>query len=209
MRDKPKLTPRKVPRQARSRATVDAILIATGRILVNEGYEQATTNRIAEVAGVSIGSLYQYFPTLDSLVFALYEQSRRQELDQLTRRMMLLADHPLPEVIRELIMVTVSIHKQHLPLLSELARLAPAIGADRRAVEVEREMEQMMAEFLLSRPREVRNLDVERAAMIATRAVAGVSNHMLRFSPEELVSDADKLVDELSDLVTRYLVADG
>src|SRR5260370_38447536 len=59
--------PRKLASQERSRSTVDALLEATARILVKEGYDQASTNRIAEVAGVSIGSLYQYFPSKEAL----------------------------------------------------------------------------------------------------------------------------------------------
>lgn len=62
------LDPRRKPRQSRSRATVDAILQATAQVLVRDGYQKATTNRIAERAGVSVGTLYQYFPNKDALV---------------------------------------------------------------------------------------------------------------------------------------------
>lgn len=68
---------RKEPRQARSRATVEAIVQAGARILSDEGWAGFTTNRIAEVAGVSIGSLYQYFPDKLSLVDAI----RHRHLD--------------------------------------------------------------------------------------------------------------------------------
>jgi AcrR family transcriptional regulator len=63
--------PRKPPNQARARATVNAILDATARILAEEGFEAVNTNRVAEVAGVSVGSLYQYFPNKGSLVGAV------------------------------------------------------------------------------------------------------------------------------------------
>ena len=66
--------PRKQPRQARSRATVDTLLEATAQVLTTHGYRRATTGRIAERAGVSIGSLYQYFPNRDALVAALVER---------------------------------------------------------------------------------------------------------------------------------------
>lgn len=62
---------RKPPRQVRSQVTVEAIVEASARVFVEEGFESATTNRIAEVAGVSVGSLYQYFPNKESLVRAL------------------------------------------------------------------------------------------------------------------------------------------
>lgn len=60
-------TPRKKPLQARSRALYAAILEATARILEDEGLEAANTNTIAERAGVSVGSLYQYFPDKDAI----------------------------------------------------------------------------------------------------------------------------------------------
>ncbi len=62
---------RKRPRQQRSRATVEAICVAAARVLASDGYARASTNRIAEVAGVSVGSLYQYFPNKDALVLAV------------------------------------------------------------------------------------------------------------------------------------------
>lgn len=62
---------RKAPRQARSRHTVDAIVDAGARVLSDEGWAAFTTNRVAEVAGVSIGSLYQYFPDKLSLTDAI------------------------------------------------------------------------------------------------------------------------------------------
>ena len=62
---------RKTPRQERSREMVAAILDATARILVKHGYARMTTNSVAEKAGISVGSLYQYFPSRDALVAAV------------------------------------------------------------------------------------------------------------------------------------------
>jgi len=66
-------TARKVPVQERSRRTVEAILQAASQVLVRCGYESATTGAIAERAGVSIGTLYQYFPNKESLVASVIE----------------------------------------------------------------------------------------------------------------------------------------
>lgn len=85
-----KLTPstnaRKSPSQLRSRLMVDAILDATTRILVKEGYVRLTTNRVAELAGISIGSLYQYFPNRDALVTGVahrYSDTMKVELSNI------------------------------------------------------------------------------------------------------------------------------
>jgi AcrR family transcriptional regulator len=66
--------PRKKPIQGRSKATVEAILEGTIRVLLDEGFETLTTTRVAEVAGVGVGTLYQYFPAKESLLFALLER---------------------------------------------------------------------------------------------------------------------------------------
>lgn len=69
------VTPRKKPVQGRSRATVEAVLSAAARILEDQGLSGFNTNAIAERAGVSVGSLYQYFPSKDAILVALMEQS--------------------------------------------------------------------------------------------------------------------------------------
>jgi AcrR family transcriptional regulator len=73
---KPALSPRKAPLQARSSATVQVILQAAARVLSKESLAGFNTNRVAEVAGVSVGSLYQYFPNKDALVTALIENTQ-------------------------------------------------------------------------------------------------------------------------------------
>ena len=84
MAQKLQTNPRKSASQERSRATVDVLLEATTRILVKEGYDRASTNRIAELAGVSIGSLYQYFPSKEALVAAVIDR-HQQEISEVTR----------------------------------------------------------------------------------------------------------------------------
>jgi len=76
---------RKTPRQARSRSTVEAILEAAERVLRSEGYEAASTNRMARVAGFSVGSLYQYFDDKRAVVGALLDQALKSEATRLAQ----------------------------------------------------------------------------------------------------------------------------
>src|SRR5688500_6627263 len=85
MRVIPSTSPRRRPRQARAQATVEAIVKATSHVLVEEGYDRASTNRIAHAAGVIIGSLYQYFPSKEALVAALVETHVERMCDALTQ----------------------------------------------------------------------------------------------------------------------------
>jgi len=74
MARRPLTKPRKTASQERSRLTVNALVESTIRVLVKEGYDRASTNKIAAVAGVSIGSLYQYFPSKEALVAAVIDR---------------------------------------------------------------------------------------------------------------------------------------
>src|SRR5580692_3367 len=68
------LKPRKSPVQARSSVTVEAISEATIQVLLSHGTDRLTTTRVAERAGVSVGTLYQYYPNKQSLLFAVLEE---------------------------------------------------------------------------------------------------------------------------------------
>ncbi|HEY8026344.1 MAG TPA: TetR/AcrR family transcriptional regulator [Burkholderiaceae bacterium] len=74
------LRPRKTPRQARSEATVDAIFEATIQVLLVEGASGLTTTRVAERAGVSVGTMYQYFPHKQALLYAVLSRHMDQVL---------------------------------------------------------------------------------------------------------------------------------
>ena len=78
------LKPRKAPRQARSAVTIDAIQIATLQVLLTDGAGRLTTTRVAERAGVSIGTMYQYYPNKEALLFAVVER----QLDRITTVML-------------------------------------------------------------------------------------------------------------------------
>jgi AcrR family transcriptional regulator len=72
---------RKQPSQARSKAMVDTILDATARVLVERGYAKTNTNIVAELAGISVGSLYRYYPNKNALINALQERHVGKMLD--------------------------------------------------------------------------------------------------------------------------------
>ena len=100
--DKPHLEARKAPKQARSLATVQAILTAGARVLARESLAGFNTNRIAEVAGVSVGSLYQYFPNKAALAVALIEQERERLAVALEAAVASVSDAPLLEGLSRL-----------------------------------------------------------------------------------------------------------
>ena len=91
---------RRQPRQLRSQITVTAILDATVRVLLERGYAGTSTNLVAEVAGVGIGSLYEYFPNKEALVAALVRREVDAFVTVLEREMATTLDRPFPEALR-------------------------------------------------------------------------------------------------------------
>src|ERR1700689_3317409 len=95
--------PRKNPKQERSQAMVETILEAATRVFVKEGYARATTNRIAIAAGVSVGSLYQYFPSKDAIAVELLRRYRESLVEIVAQRLARADQVPFEEVVEELL----------------------------------------------------------------------------------------------------------
>lgn len=79
------LEPRKQPHQARAQATLDAIFEATIQVLLAEGLQRLTTLRVAERAGVSVGTLYQYYPHKQALLYAVLQRHLRSVVEAVER----------------------------------------------------------------------------------------------------------------------------
>src|SRR5262245_32921689 len=107
---KRKLSPRKLPRQERSRATVEALLEATADILVRHGYVKLTTNRIAERAGVNIASLYQYFPGKHAIVAELRRRHGAEQHAALRKVLVERRGQGLESTVRVLVSMGVAAH---------------------------------------------------------------------------------------------------
>ncbi len=102
---------RRRPKQQRARQTVEAVLDAVMRIVKREGVKAVTTNRIAEVAGVSIGSVYQYFPDKRAIFIALHER-HIQQIDRLVEtKLFENAESPLDELIRAMVEAMIEAHE--------------------------------------------------------------------------------------------------
>lgn len=125
------LSKRKHASQERAEATVGAIVEAAARILASDGVLALTTNRIARVAGVSIGSVYQYFPNKEAIVVALIEaqlQKDQQLFADVLSALEAAPTRPSLAVAMHHIVVHLCEHQHRLaPLLSALLPLLPAL----------------------------------------------------------------------------------
>ena len=102
------IEPRKHPRQTRSWATVDAVVEATTYILEEHGLAALNTNEIARRAGISIGSLYQYFPTKEAILTEIIRRKQRRLLESFTHTLESLQNQPFELIVRSLIDVAIT-----------------------------------------------------------------------------------------------------
>ncbi len=197
------VTPRKMPAQDRSRATVDVILDAAARILVKDGYEAFTTNRVAERAGVSVGSLYQYFPNKESLLAELM----RRHVDELEHGFVEItaggARRPLADTVRALIEDAVRSHLVDPELHRVLSEEVPHLGSlDWRDAYNER-CTTRVRELLEQRGSEVAVGDLDLAIYLVTRTVETAVHDAASHRPDDLRSGA--LAEELTRMIVGYL----
>lgn len=129
MRTNEPASPRRHPKQERSRQTVEAVLEAVRRVLRRQGAEAVTTNRVAEVAGVSIGSLYQYFPNKEAIFMALHERHVEGVRHLIERTMADCTKASLGEFTGELVEQLATVHAEDAGL-HELVSAAVPGSAD-------------------------------------------------------------------------------
>jgi AcrR family transcriptional regulator len=196
-------TPRKLPKQDRSRVTVEAILEATTRILVEEGYDRANTNRIAERAGISIGSLYQYFPNKESLITALMEQHAREMVELIETKLNCLFDSPLEIVIPEIVTLVVAAHAINPRLHQVLSEEIPRSERSPHRHQADERITELLRTYLHRWRDEISPQNTELTVFILSRTVEALC-HAAVIEHPNFVRDS-QFESEVSNLLLSYL----
>lgn len=209
MRKKKAANLRRRPIQRRSRLTVDAIVEAAARVLARHGYAAATTNRIAERAGVSIGSLYEYFPNKDSILAALLERHTDQGAAEVLAALEaeIARGAALPALLRALVAALLRQHRRSPELHRVLFEEMPhPPGADACVLRSEDAIAHRLRSALeadsacrAADPDLAAHLVVQTAEALAHRFVL----HGIHGLPEA------RFADELARLLLRYVGGDG
>ncbi len=206
MARRPVTKPRKNASQERSRATVDALVEATARILVSEGFDKASTNRIAERAGVSVGSLYQYFPSKEAIVGAVIDR-HNQELMRVVRKALAETSAlPVKQAVRKLVTVAVEAHRIDPKLHRVLAEQIPRTGRLENAAIFNREIYALFRAYLEAHSKELRAVDLDLAAFVCVTSIEALTHTAVLHHSEDFSDETmGTLVDEATRLVVRYL----
>ena len=201
---KPPYAMRKQPRQQRAAATVNAILEAAARILVDTGYATASTNRIAERAGVSIGSLYEYFPGKE----AIFAELRRRQMTGWYAKLRAGPRSGSPRaVIRHIVTTQIQYAANNPELYVALETEVPRAAVSDVQGAIQDDFLQLSTAYLeahreLLRPKARIAFVAEFLARWVSSTVHGFAMH----APREL--RRSDLAEELVEAVSRYLLKD-
>lgn len=206
MARKPVTNPRKHASQDRSRATVEALIEATARLLVKDGFDKASTNRIAEKAGVSVGSLYQYFPGKEALVAAVLERHSRELMEVVRRALAEVAALPMERAVRRLVAAAVEAHRIDPKLHRVLAEQIPRMGKLEGTEVLNRETYLLFRSWLETHRDEFRPVDLDLATFVCVTSIEALAHTAVLRQAENLPEEAfAALVDEATRLIVRYL----
>jgi AcrR family transcriptional regulator len=195
---------RKIPKQERSIFTIEAILDATAQLLENEPASAITTNHISRHAGISIGTLYQYFPNKSAVITALANRGRwlraMKVINQLATAETDSIDEVTREIIRTLIAVFANSHSdQQLTMLMTIQRL------ERPTTESPIDDVATVVANTISSILDVPKSQTEFTAYVITRAVMGTIRSTVLDAPHLL--EEQEFEDQLVRLVTGFLGA--
>jgi AcrR family transcriptional regulator len=195
---------RRRPKQRRARQTVEAILDAVVRILKREGAKAVNTNRVAEVAGVSIGSLYQYFPDKGA-IFAALHQRHVEEIDRMIEKTLVQnASASLDELMRAMMEAMIEAHGRDPELHDALFAEVPqrADGSQDFATRVH-------GAFRLAIASKTRKLgseaNLDKTVFVVTHMIESLSHGVVLRRPRGLSLTAAK--EEAVRAVLAYLHA--
>ncbi len=196
--------PRKSPVQERSRATVSAILEAAAQVLKRQGYAKTTTNAIAQRAGVSIGSVYEYFPDKNAIFAALKEKLHRDQFEKVTQRLTIDSAAPPQSAVRRLLQARIEAALEQPDVVAILNKEVPAsVFASTREDDFVT-FSALMAAFAERYEKQIRIKNLDTAIPLGIQMVDLTINHMAAHRTAELEDPA--FLDELADMMCRYIL---
>ncbi|MEN7536999.1 TetR/AcrR family transcriptional regulator [Aurantiacibacter sp. DGU5] len=187
---------------------MDAILEATTHIVLRHGYEGMTTNHVAERAGVSIGSLYQYFPSKEALVAAVLQKNADDNFAVMAGVLEQADGLPLAEVIRLSVEAMAQLHRNNLTWHGAIVDCSSRIDAAEWEQELNERISTLTIAFLERYRDEMRpGIDLEVAMIVIRNIGHSVFEHAIQNDPE--LFDNARVTAEIASATMAYLTGSG
>ncbi len=197
--------PRKTPIQARSAVTVESISEATVQVLLSHGAEKLTTTRVAARAGVSVGTLYQYYPNKKSLLFAVLENHFDHVATKVEAACESARHKPLAEMIREMVEGFVDAKMERADISVALYRVAGDVGGPALVKQVNQRSRKAV-EAMFETASDIKSLPDKFAIEIMLSAMAGTMRSLLEAGPSPAAT-VRKAREQLVLLCQSYMAA--
>lgn len=183
-----------------------ALVDATARILVREGFDKASTNRIAEVAGVSVGSLYQYFPNKEALVAAVIARHNLEIMKIVRGELAEAMNEPVESAMPKMVAVAVKAHRVDPKLHRVLAEQIPRVGKLENVETFNRENFVLFRSYLENHSDEIGVDDLELASFVCVTSIEALAHNAVLNHSKSLSDEAmESLIGEGARLVIGYL----
>lgn len=200
----PRTAPRRKPSQQRAQDTVLVLLDATELVLAERGFAATTTNHIAEAAGVSIGTLYHYFPSKESLIEAVVHRMWARELEVLVAHGEALANGPLDAAVTAIVRDLVAVVAERRELYRRWYAEASHLGRLDEGLEMTAQAVAAVHAAFTRRAEELRPRDSAFAADLVVKMALAMVRTGARDYERGIASG--KLAAELADMIVRYLL---
>src|ERR1700729_3553862 len=196
--------PRKTPLQARSTVTVEAICEATIQVLLSHGADRLTTTRVAERAGVSVGTLYQYYPNKQALLFAVLESHLNNVAARVEAACESACHKPLAEMIREMVEAFVDAKMERADISVALYRVSADVGGPALVKQVSQRTRKAVETMLETAP-DIESPPDRFAIEIMLSAMGGAMRSLLESGPSP--ATVRKAREQLVLLCQSYMAA--
>lgn len=200
-----RLQARKTPSQSRSRSTVDAIKQAARELVATEGFygSSTSTTLIAERAGVSIGSLYQYFPTREAIFLSLFEDASAEMTATMKKVMVRILDQPLEKGVTEVMRQLLALHREHELVVLKMVTQVPELKLVAQPLSFENMIYDSIRIALHQWMPGLPVRDIDRRAFFLREIILGCIHRYLNDRPQNVSDRA--FVDDLTQIVMHYI----
>lgn len=182
---------------------VERILDAGRQVLITHGYDGASTNRIAQAAGISPGSLYQYFPNKDAIAGAVIDRYSDQLAARVAANVAERLTQPAPDYVRESIGALLDALDVHPEFLRAVMEQTPRLGTGGRLQAFEQRIGELTVAYLTINRKQVRpDAPLDTAAWMLVRMVEHLC---VRYILDRPSIPRERFLDEISAMALNYL----
>ena len=182
---------------------VERILDAAQEVLISHGYDGASTNRIAEAAGISPGSLYQYFPNKDAIAAAVIDRYSDALSARVAATVAERLDQPAPDYVRSSIAALLDALDVHPAFLRAVMEQTPRLGVSSKLVAFEQRIGELTLAYLTLNRHQLRpDVAFDTASWMLVRMVEHLT---VRYILDQPPISRDEFLDEITLLALNYL----